>query len=77
MGFENFQVEADDLAEGLRKACASSTSVNPLPGKAAGQEAMVKGKQLKAVIGSINCKGCSKQWIEAREKRTLKTATQS
>lgn len=71
-GFENFQVEADYLAEGLRKACASSTSVNPLPGKAAGQEVMVQGKQLKAVIDLLYTKGVPKQWIEVKDTTTGK-----
>ena len=66
-GFENFQVEADDLAEELRKSCASSTSVNPLPGKAAGQEVMVQGKHLKAVIDLLLAKGVPGQWIDAKD----------
>ena len=66
-GFENFQIEADYLSEGLRKACASSTSVNPLPMKAAGLEVMVQGKQLKAVLDLLVAKGVPKQWIEAKE----------
>ena len=66
-GFENFQVEADDFAEELRKACASSTSVNPLPGKAAGQEIMIQGKQLKAVTDLLIAKGVPKQWIEIKD----------
>jgi len=71
-GFENFQVEADDLAEGLRKACASSTSINPLPGKGAGQEVMVQGKQLKAVTDILFAKGVPKQWIETKDTTTGK-----
>lgn len=67
IGFENFQVEADDLAEELRKSCASSTSVNPLPGKAAGQEVMVQGKQLKVVVDLLIARGVPKQWIEAKD----------
>jgi translation initiation factor 2D len=66
-GFENFQVEADYLAEELRKSCASSTSINPLPGKAAGQEVMVQGKQLKAVTDILIAKGVPKKWIEAKD----------
>jgi translation initiation factor 2D len=66
-GFENFQIEADYLSEGLRRVCASSTSVNPLPGKGAGQEVMVQGKQLKAVLDLLLAKGVPKQWIEAKE----------
>ena len=71
-GFEAFQVEADDLAEGLRKTCASSTSVNPLPGKGAGQEVMVQGKQLKAVADLFIAKGVPKQWIETKDTTTGK-----
>lgn len=71
-GFESFQVGADDLAEELRKACASSTSVNPLPGKAAGQEVMVQGKQLKAVADLLIAKGVPKQWIEVKDTTTGK-----
>lgn len=72
VGFENFQVEADDLAEELRKACASSTSVNPLPGKAAGQEVMVQGKQLKVVTDLLITRGVPKQWIEVKDTTTRK-----
>ena len=71
-GFENFQVEADYLAEELRKVCASSTSVNPLPGKAVGQEVMIQGKQLKAVTDLLMAKGVPKQWIEAKDITTVK-----
>lgn len=66
-GFEIFQVEADDLAEELRKACASSTSVNPLPGRGTGQELMVQGKQLKVVTDLLIAKGVPKQWIEVKD----------
>jgi len=71
-GFENFQVDADDLAEELRKSCASSTSVNPLPGKGAGQEVMVQGKQSKAVTDLLLAKGVPKQWIEVKDTTTGK-----
>lgn len=71
-GFESFQVEAEDLAEELRKSCASSTSVNPLPGKVTGQEVMVQGKQLKAVVDLLIAKGIPKQWIEAKDTTTGK-----
>jgi translation initiation factor 2D len=71
-GFESFQVEAEDLADELRKACASSTSINPLPGKAAGQEVMVQGKQLKEVTDLLIAKGVPKQWIEVKDATTRK-----
>jgi len=71
-GFENFLIKAEDLAEDLRKACASSTSVNPLPGKAVGQEVMIQGKQLKAATDILLAKGIPKQWIEATDISTGK-----
>lgn len=71
-GFENFHVDADYLAEELRKSCASSTSLNPLPGKAAGQEVMVQGKQLKMVVDLLITNGVPKQWIEVKDTTTGK-----
>lgn len=39
-------------------------SVSPLPGKNAGLEVMVQGKQLKAVANLLMTKGVPKKWIE-------------
>ncbi|KAI0077630.1 eukaryotic translation initiation factor SUI1 family protein [Panus rudis PR-1116 ss-1] len=66
-GFENFFLNADELAEELRKICASSTSVTPLPGKSADMEVMVQGKQIKAVTDFLISKGVPKKWIEAAD----------
>lgn len=65
--FEPYFLEADRLAEELRHLCASSTAVSPLPGKNAGLEVMVQGKQIKAVTDLLLGKGIAKKWIEAAD----------
>ncbi|KAL5478889.1 hypothetical protein ACEPAI_2166 [Sanghuangporus weigelae] len=64
--FEPFQLSADALAEELRRLCASSTSVSPLPGNnnAKGLEVMVQGKQIRSVKELLLSKGVPKAWIE-------------
>ncbi|KAL5498230.1 hypothetical protein ACEPAH_2370 [Sanghuangporus vaninii] len=62
--FEPFQLSADALAEELRRLCASSTSVSPLPGNNAGLEVMVQGKQIPSVRELLLSKGVPKAWIE-------------
>ncbi|KAI5118465.1 hypothetical protein M0805_003726 [Coniferiporia weirii] len=64
-GFEPFLLTADALADELRRACASSTAVAPLPGKNAGLEVMVQGKQIRVVSEMLQAKGVPKKWIEA------------
>jgi len=64
-GFEPYLLEADELAEELRKTCASATSVSPLAGKNAGLEVLVQGKQVKPVVDLLISKGVPKQWIDA------------
>ncbi|KAL0952792.1 hypothetical protein HGRIS_007017 [Hohenbuehelia grisea] len=66
-GFEPFLLVADDLAEELRKVCASATSVTPIPGKTAGQEVAVQGKQIPTVTDLLLAKGVSKKWIESAD----------
>ncbi|KAJ3185185.1 Eukaryotic translation initiation factor 2D [Geranomyces variabilis] len=49
-GFEQYAVDAQDLAAHLKVRCASSTSVSPIPGKAsavAAYEVMVQGRKTK------------------------------
>ncbi|KAG6837743.1 hypothetical protein H0H93_001669 [Arthromyces matolae] len=68
-GFEPFLVvNAEDMAEDLRKSCAGSTSVSPLPGKTAGSgmEVMVQGKQSQVVLEYLTAKGIPKKWIETQ-----------
>ncbi|KZO97637.1 eukaryotic translation initiation factor SUI1 family protein [Calocera viscosa TUFC12733] len=65
--FEPYGIEADDLAESLRKACASATSVTPLPGKTAGSEVLVQGNQLKIVGDLLMERGIPKKWIQVED----------
>ncbi|THH08838.1 hypothetical protein EW145_g2443 [Phellinidium pouzarii] len=65
--FEPFLLAADALADELRRTCASSTAVVPLPGKNAGFEVMVQGKQIKAVADMLQAKGVPKKWIESED----------
>ncbi|TFY63903.1 hypothetical protein EVJ58_g2961 [Rhodofomes roseus] len=66
-GFEPYSLSAEDLAEELRRICASSTSVNPVHGKASEMEVMVQGKQIKAVTDLLVNKGVPKKWIEVTD----------
>ncbi|KAF8968770.1 hypothetical protein BDZ97DRAFT_1654726 [Flammula alnicola] len=66
-GFEPFLVvDAEEMAEDLRKACAGATSVSPIPGKPAGSglEVLVQGKQSSAVLDYLTAKGIPKKWIQ-------------
>ncbi|EMD35171.1 hypothetical protein CERSUDRAFT_97094 [Gelatoporia subvermispora B] len=66
-GFEPYKLDAQDLAEELRKLCASSTSVSPVQGKPADMEIMVQGKQIAAVTELLVSKGLPKNWIEGAD----------
>ncbi|PIL26086.1 hypothetical protein GSI_11840 [Ganoderma sinense ZZ0214-1] len=70
-GYETFGLQADELAEELRKICASSTSaalVSPMQGKPNSLEVMVQGKQLKAVADLLVARGVPKRWIEMADQ---------
>ncbi|KAJ2921759.1 hypothetical protein H1R20_g15340, partial [Candolleomyces eurysporus] len=51
-GFEPFLVDAEEMAEDLRKICAGATGISPIAGKPAGsgKEVLVQGKQAPAVV---------------------------
>ncbi|KAI6095827.1 hypothetical protein EDD16DRAFT_1778141 [Pisolithus croceorrhizus] len=66
-GFEPFLLEADEMAEELRRICAGSTGVSPLPGKAVRSEVLVQGKQIKAVTDFLLSRGVPKKWIETAD----------
>jgi translation initiation factor 2D len=69
-GFEPFLVvDAEEMAENLRKACAGATSVSPVPGKPAfaGLEVLVQGKQSGIVVEYLTAKGIPKKWIEVAD----------
>ncbi|KAI0632800.1 eukaryotic translation initiation factor SUI1 family protein [Trametes polyzona] len=71
-GFETFGLQAEELAEELRKVCASSTSVTPIQGKPNSLEVMVQGKQIKAVTDFLLSRGVPKRWIESLDQTTSK-----
>ncbi|KAH7103696.1 hypothetical protein BKA62DRAFT_696192 [Auriculariales sp. MPI-PUGE-AT-0066] len=62
--FEAYGLEPQSLADELRPLCAGSTSINPLPGKNAGTEVMIQGKQIKNVVEVLLGRGIPKKWIE-------------
>ncbi|PBL00217.1 eukaryotic translation initiation factor SUI1 family protein [Armillaria gallica] len=68
-GFEPFLINADEMADELRKVCAGATSVAPIQGKGAnaGLEVLVQGKQSKAATDYLVGKGVPKRWIEVKE----------
>ncbi|KAI0651354.1 eukaryotic translation initiation factor SUI1 family protein [Trametes meyenii] len=66
--FEPFGLLADELAEELRRVCASSTSVTPVHGKPNSLEVMVQGKQIKSVTELLITRGVPKRWIEASDQ---------
>ncbi|KAK7470327.1 hypothetical protein VKT23_001758 [Stygiomarasmius scandens] len=68
-GFEPFYIDAEEMAEDLRKACAGATSISPVPGKPAnsGMEVLVQGKQSKAVVDYLTGKGVPKKWIQVTD----------
>ncbi|KAK0209037.1 eukaryotic translation initiation factor SUI1 family protein [Desarmillaria ectypa] len=68
-GFEPFLINADEMADELRKTCAGATSVTPIQGKGAnaGLEVLVQGKQSEAVTDYLVGRGVPKRWIEVKE----------
>ncbi|KAK0184569.1 eukaryotic translation initiation factor SUI1 family protein [Armillaria mellea] len=68
-GFEPFLINADEMADELRKVCAGATSVAPIQGKGAnaGLEVLVQGKQSRAATDYLVGKGVPKRWIEVKE----------
>lgn len=65
--FEAYGLDADWLGEELRRTCAGATSVSPLPGRGAGKEVLVQGKQIKPAIDFLLARGIPKRWIETAD----------
>ncbi|KAL1684705.1 hypothetical protein GGG16DRAFT_67781 [Schizophyllum commune] len=67
-GFEPFEmaVNPEEMAEDLRKMCASATSVAPGPNRQL--EVLVQGKQAKAVVEYLVKKGIPKNWIQTEDQ---------
>ncbi|KAI6020570.1 hypothetical protein EDC04DRAFT_2736598 [Pisolithus marmoratus] len=55
------------MAEELRRICAGSTGVSPLPGKPTRSEVLVQGKQTKVVVDFLLSQGVPKKWIETAD----------
>ncbi|KIJ34908.1 hypothetical protein M422DRAFT_34849 [Sphaerobolus stellatus SS14] len=69
-GFETFLISPEFLSDELKRICATSTSISPIPGKGnAGMEVLVQGKQIKAVTDFLISQGVPKKWIESSEKK--------
>ncbi|GJE88962.1 eukaryotic translation initiation factor SUI1 family protein [Phanerochaete sordida] len=66
-GFETYGLNAAELAQSFHSSCASSTAVEPPPGKSADMEVMVQGKQIKAVTDLLVSKGVPARWIKAED----------
>ncbi|CAA7262136.1 unnamed protein product [Cyclocybe aegerita] len=65
-GFEPFIIiNTDEMAEDMKKICASASWVSPAPGKHAGSsmEVLVQGRHSKAVVDYLMSKGIPKKWI--------------
>ncbi|WWC94546.1 hypothetical protein V866_001392 [Kwoniella sp. B9012] len=69
-GLETFNIDPDGFAEEMRKVCAGSASVQPLPGaspKLNLQEVQIQGSQVKLVIEALVGRGIPKKWIKESE----------
>ncbi|KAI0311462.1 hypothetical protein OF83DRAFT_1295388 [Amylostereum chailletii] len=66
-GFEPFLLDSGTIADALRARCASSTAISPIPGRVAGEEVMVQGKQIKATVEFLEETGVPKKWIESAD----------
>lgn len=70
-GVEPYSIMPQPLADELRKACASSTSVEKLVGsspKNPVMEVMVQGPQKDAVLKALEKRGVQKAWVEVVDK---------
>ncbi|KAF2491644.1 RNA binding protein-like protein Ligatin/Tma64 [Lophium mytilinum] len=74
-GVEPFFIQPQDLADELRKACASSTSVDKLMGsspKNPVMEILVQGPQKDAVFKALERRGVLRGWVEVVDKTKKK-----
>ena len=72
-GLEAYYINPKPLADELRKVCAGSTSVDPLPGGAKKNEkevmeVMIQGPQKEAVVKALERRGVSARWVEVQDK---------
>jgi len=69
--FASFGIDAQKLADGLRKVCAGSTSVEKAPGytdKRPVVEVMIQGPQKDAVLKELGRRGVKSDWVEVIDK---------
>lgn len=66
-GLEPYGIREQFLADELRKACASSTSVETSK-QGKGIEVMVQGPQKDAVIAALEKRGVQRAWVEYVDK---------
>ncbi|KAF8491966.1 hypothetical protein JB92DRAFT_2752438 [Gautieria morchelliformis] len=66
-GCETFFVSPEFMGDELKRICATSTSVSPVPGKGNMMEVLVQGKQIKAVTEFLIEQGVPKRWIVAAD----------
>lgn len=71
-GLETFSIPPDEFAEELKKACAGSTTVQPLQGsspKLGLMEVMVQGSQVKVITEALVSRGVPKKWIKEGDRK--------
>ncbi|KAK6909750.1 translation initiation factor 2D [Kwoniella mangroviensis CBS 10435] len=69
-GLETFNIDPDGFAEEMRKVCAGSASIQPLPGaspKLNLQEVQIQGSQVKLITEALVGRGIPKRWIKESE----------
>lgn len=72
-GFEAYFIQAQPLADELRKTCAGSTSAEPYKaGKGNVMEVMVQGPQRDSVIKALEKRGVARAWIDVVDKTRKK-----
>ncbi len=72
-GLEAYFISPKLLADELRKACAGSTSVEPLAGATKKnerpiEEVMIQGPQQDAVVAALERRGVERRWVEVLDK---------
>jgi len=76
-GIEIFRLDPDSLAEGLKTACASSTTVQPDSRKPELKQIMVQGEHVEAVAECLIARGIQRQWIEVVNRTEVKLKSQT
>jgi len=76
-GFEIFQLDAGSLAEELKTACASSTTVQPDSRKPELKQIMVQGEHVEVVAECLIARGIQRQWIEVVNRTGVKLKSQT